>query len=89
MSSTDDRAMANSEQPELFHLDEDWQQEWQGMPEYISRNREAAVQVILNFETLEDMRAFNELTGLSITPQTRGVFYPVVPSHNLEYVDES
>jgi FkbM family methyltransferase len=75
-------------QQELFQMDEEWEAEWQGMPEYVSKNREAAVQVVLNFETLEDMRAFNKVTGLSITPQTRGVFYPVVPPHNMEYVDD-
>jgi hypothetical protein len=70
-------------------MEEEWVGEWRGMPEYVSTDREAFAQVVISFESADDIKAFNEATGLKVTPQTRGVFFPSVPPHNLEYVNES
>lgn len=73
----------------LFELKKAWEEEWQGMPEYISENREALVTVAVSFETTEDMKAFSDLIGCPVTLKTKGIFFPPTPPHNLEYVDES
>ena len=60
----------------LFDMNPEWEEHWRGMPEFIQSNKEAVAQVMISFETFEDMQAFAELTGLIITDKTKGVFFP-------------
>ena len=84
--------MNNKEHPQLdlgeFTGDEA-EEEWVDMPEYVRGSRGAIKRVVINFESEDDMRLFNEATGLNVTMQTRfGTFFPERPSRKLEYVDE-
>lgn len=60
----------------LFDMSPEWEEHWQGMPEFVQDNKEAVAQVVVSFETFEDMQAFAQLTGLIITDKTKGVFFP-------------
>ena len=66
----------SAEPQTLFERDPDWMDEWQGMPEYFQENKESVASVLVHFESKEDMQAFCELTGLTVTDKTKGVFYP-------------
>lgn len=78
------------EQKTLFNgeytKDPEWKQHWQGMPEYNQCDKEAIKQVVVNFETELDIIDFNKATGLKVTMETRGVFYPRRKRRTLAYV---
>jgi len=65
------------------------EQEWTDMPEFIQANKEAVKRVTINFESEDDLMKFNKLTGLTITMKTKGVFFPPSSPQRVEYVDES
>jgi len=53
-----------------------WREEWQGMPEYEHEDLTPCNSVIINFAAPEDMRAFAQLIGQTLTPKTQSVWYP-------------
>ncbi len=64
--------------------------EWGGMPEYDQENLDAAYSIRVNFNTLNDLQSFSETTGLSITEQTKSVWFPYRverPHHGKAYVE--
>jgi len=61
------------------------EQLWFDMPEFVQPSKEAIKQVTINFEDMDDLAKFNELTGLNITMKTKGVFYPKPETQPLEY----
>ena len=63
-----------------------WEDHWIGMPEFIQKDKEAIKQVTLNFEKAEDIELFNKTTGLSVTMETKGVFFPEVKSRKISYI---
>jgi hypothetical protein len=68
------------EKEELSTLYDD---EWQGMPEYISEDKTPYQQIIVSFENREDVAAFSKLLGQTITPNTRSIYYPKVEIERL------
>ena len=46
------------------------------MPEFVQKDLEPFKQVIVNFETREDMEAFAAFIGQKITVNTRSIWYP-------------
>jgi hypothetical protein len=68
----------------------DWQKEWVGMPEFIQVDKESKKSVVVHFENWEDMKAFGELVGREITPNTKSFFFPVKPKGTPKvYKDEA
>ena len=53
-----------------------WYAEWQGMPEFLQEDLSPTKSVIVHFETLADLKAFSELVGQKITPNTQSIWYP-------------
>jgi hypothetical protein len=53
-----------------------WEEEWKDMPEYVQEDLEPVKDIMVHFETLEDMKAFSELIGQEITLKTKGVWFP-------------
>ena len=79
------------EQPPLIEVEEWWQEEWQGMPEFVQGNLKPLKTIYVHFEDEEDMKAFSRLIGQKITVHTQYIWYP---EHRKEksryvYVDES
>ena len=72
---------------------EEWEQEWQDMPEFSQDDLEPFKTIKVNFKTPEDMEKFSKLIGQKITPKTRGVWYPFPEKENKGipkvYIDES
>ena len=69
-------------------LENDWREHWKDMPEYIQHDKEAIKSVNVNFESLDDIQKFNRVTGLRVTMQTKGVFYPNKDSEKVIYVKD-
>jgi len=53
--------------------------EWQGMPEFVQEDKEAAYKVMVNFRTKDDVIAFEQAVGQSIgdaSRQAASIWYP-------------
>ena len=86
--------MARDNQGCLFDEFKDhvWEDEWIGMPEFIQEDLEPKFQIIVSFESEEDMEEFSKLVSQTITPNTRSIWYPeaeIGRISNKRYVDES
>lgn len=79
-------------QESLFEIDPEWKKEWEGMPEFVQKDLMPFRQIIINFETKEDIKDFAELINQNLTYDTKSIWYPKVegikPSSK-RYVDES
>jgi hypothetical protein len=65
------REMLNSDTPQI-----DYAAEWEGMPEFNSEDLSAVKSLKVNFRSLDDVRAFAELVGQTLTEKTRFIWYP-------------
>lgn len=69
-----------------------WEEEWEGMPEFIQSNLMPIKTLKVHFKEQKDINAFSELIGQKITEKTRGVWYPKLEKkiqNNKRYSDES
>lgn len=85
-------AKPNDAQSNLFGSNEDWKEEWVGMPEYEQKNFLPEFSVRVNFSSYEDMKKFSVLIQQTITTKTQSVWYPKQNKEALSnkvYVDES
>lgn len=73
--------MSDPESDDLFDPD----QLWFDMPEFVQESKGAIKRVTINFCTEEDIEAFNRATGLKVTMNTKGLFYPPIETSALEY----
>lgn len=64
----------------------DYDAHWQGMPEFTRRSIEPIKQLIVNFDTKEDMLKFSKLVGQAITAKTKSIYYPEF--HDVLYTDK-
>jgi hypothetical protein len=53
---------------------------WKGMPEFNQPDLKPVNQVLVNFQTAEDMHKFAKIMGQPITAKTRSIWYPYVES---------
>lgn len=60
-------------------------QMWFDMPEFVQESQGAVKTVMVNFCTEEDVEAFNCATGLKVTMNTKGVFYPSIDTSSNSY----
>jgi hypothetical protein len=68
------------------------EQEWGGMPEFTHENLTAAIRLVVNFSSFENLENFGNLIGQKLTPKTRAIWYPQVGSESYvtrRYVDGS
>ena len=76
----------------FFDIPEQWEKEWQGMPEY-KQTRLKAVRVLhMCFKSEEDIEAFGKLIGQNITPRYDTYWFPKLNmkvASGKKYVDES
>lgn len=72
-------AALQDSQPVLFDIEEVWQREWKGMPEFSQEDLTPCKQVIVNFATPADVKQFGELIGQDIPLGTKSsTWYPDV-----------
>lgn len=68
------------------------QEEWKDMPEYKLKQHKPIRTIKMNFETEEDLKAFEKLIGQKIHPNRENYWYPQWHESlysNLVYVDEN
>ena len=64
------------QQATLFSVPADWQEEWQGMPEFVQERKKEHSKIIVRFETEEDLQHFAELIGQKLTSKTKSIWHP-------------
>ena len=57
---------------------EPWKDEWHDMPEFVQGELKPFKEIILRFETQEDVDNFAKLTNQTITPLTKYLWYPEI-----------
>lgn len=80
----------NLEQLSVMPPGYDVMSEWVGMPEYEGSDKTPYRQIIVSFETEEDVQDFAELLGQQITDKTKSLRFPPLEKDsviNLKYVD--
>lgn len=58
---------------------EDIFKHWDGMPEFTQEKKDPFSQIIVRFETEEDLNEFAELIGQKLTPKTKSIWHPHRP----------
>lgn len=77
-----------AEQESLFDAQTEWQQEWKGMPEFVSVDKAPFHTVHVHLANLKDLEDFAKLMGQKITIETKYVWHPkwkVVKVADLRY----
>jgi hypothetical protein len=65
-----------SEQVTLFDIEDNWKNEWWGMPEFSNDDIRPAYRLTVNFLTLEDKKMFAEKLQQFVSPHTDTIWYP-------------
>lgn len=55
---------------------EPWEEEWQGMPEFVQNKMECYKEVIVRFETEAAFLEFQELLNQKMTMKTKSIWHP-------------
>jgi hypothetical protein len=82
--------MSKDKRPTLLDLPETWENEWQGMPEFIQEDLSAFKTILVHFKNQEDVNAFSKLVSQQIKSRTKWIWYPRVKQKDLikyQYVD--
>lgn len=77
--------------PFLDDLPEWWEEDWQGMPEFIQEDHMPFKTLIVHFKNKQDMSIFSKLVEQRITIQTKTIWYPRVDTQkriDTQYIDE-
>lgn len=79
-------------QAEMFEdYKNDWQKEWEKMPEFEYVDKEPVQQIIVSFKIFADVVEFGKLVDQSVTPNTKNMWYPKqnnIKPGNFAYVDQ-
>ena len=76
----------------FFKIEEWWEKEWQGMPEFSVKDLTSFKSIIVHFANKEDMEKFAELVGQKITIKRKSLWYPEadqIQDCRRRYIDES
>jgi len=63
-------------QLKLFKMKEWWEDDWEGMPEYISKKNNSYACINIRFENEEDLQKFAKIIGQKLTHKTKSIWYP-------------
>jgi len=77
----------SGQQPKLFEHKAEWENEWEGMPEFSQTDKRPIKEITVYFESKKDMKKFCELTGLSVSMKTMGIFFPKKEADRMVFVD--
>ena len=79
------------EQHKFFEIPQDFEQEWQDMPEFIIKELPPYKSIMVHFLSEKDVKKFSELINQNITNKTIYLWYPKPKARQLtryKYVDE-
>lgn len=57
---------------------------WEGMPEFNQNNADAPYSVKVNFYNLEDIEEFSRIVGQTVTEKTKFINFPAIEKENLK-----
>jgi hypothetical protein len=60
----------------LFGKKEWWEEHWQDMPEYESKDLTSFSCIIVHFSNLEDLKCFAKLINQPISSKTQSIWFP-------------
>jgi len=64
----------------------DWEREWQGMPEFIHKDKQPYRTIIVHFDNKKDVKRFAKIVKQNLTPLTKSIWYPKVQIET--YIDK-
>jgi hypothetical protein len=65
-----------SQMKDLFGNDKVWKEHWVDMPEFVQESQKPFAQIIIRFETEQDLNEFSALIGQKLTPKTKSIWHP-------------
>lgn len=68
--------MEDKQQMDLFKIEEWWEKEWKGMPEFVQKDLTPHKTIYVHFEKIEDLEAFSKLIGQNVSMTTRSIWFP-------------
>ena len=83
--------MSDEKQMNLFKMKEWWEDEWEGMPEYVQEDNMPYKTVYVHFKNREDMESFSKFINQKIQYTTKFIWYPEVKAHrnrDFTYIDD-
>lgn len=69
-----------------------WEEEWQGMPEFVQEKQEPYAKIIFRFRNEEDLQEFAKMIGQKLTKKTKSAWHPELvrgANSSKRYSDES
>jgi hypothetical protein len=61
----------------LFNeLEKSWQKEWKQMPEFVQEKKKPFAQIIVRFESEDDLNEFAQIIGQKLTKKTKSIWHP-------------
>ena len=74
----------------FFEIPEPWEEEWEGMPEFVQDDRAPFQTILVHFKDERDLKDFAKLVKQTVTERTKFIWYPKKKPENLlgyRYVD--
>lgn len=71
---------------------QDWENEWQGMPEFIQNDQSPFKTIIIKFQNINDMNDFMKIIKQKFTIKTKSLWFPkldLCPPRYFRYINES
>jgi hypothetical protein len=73
-------------------MQNNWQEEWLDMPEFIQEKQEPYAKIIIRFDNEKDLNDFSKLINQPLNKKTKSIWFPKLIrgiNSNKRYVDES
>ena len=67
----------------FFDIPEWWEDDWQGMPEFVQDDRGPYKTIYVHFKNEKDMEAFAKLVKQKVTDQTKFIWFPKAQHEDL------
>jgi len=80
-----------SEEQLDFDIDDPWESEWKGMPEFKMTPEIPLLTIKVSFKTKKDIDAFSELIGQKVSPAMENYWFPKLNRKSFsekKYIDE-
>lgn len=66
----------------FLNVPEQWEKEWQNMPEFVQENQSSYKSIIVHFENKKDMNEFAKLMNQKINFKTKFIWYPKMEKYS-------
>ncbi len=76
MDTGTDSPNGHAETGTLFEIPADWQEQWQGMPEFVQNRQREYAKIIVRFRSKEDLDDFAQLIGQRLNRLSQCTWHP-------------